>query len=202
MKENIMFIWAHNDDAEIFCWWTLLYHNQLGYDIYLAHMDHKDQIRKDEQAEANIKSGFNSDYFSTTDELCKILLEKKPTIVISHRDEDRHPDHRLVSTETLQALKKLKISQGLPKRLYFCSTYDHLGIKWEFPPTDYIDISAYQEKKEELIRSFASQNPEHRIKKAKITSQLYGSRIWKDYAEALKEVFYLWAIQPIKNLLK
>ncbi len=202
MNKTILFVGAHNDDAEIFCWWSLLHHKSLWYNIHLAIRDHKDESRKKEQTLADKLSGFQSSYFWPNNELHSILMSQSPHIVITHWDKDRHPDHREIYQMVLKNMKDLKIQQWLPQRFYVCSTYDNLWIDDEFSPTDYIDISNYQEQKNHLINQFTSQDPKYWVKKANIISQLYWSRIKTDYAEALKEIFYLGKIEPRDDLFK
>lgn len=201
MEPKILFIWAHNDDAEIFVWWTLLLHKQIWYEISLAIMDHDVDYRKEEQEKTDLISGFKTKYFGSEIELKEILLAEEPTIVITHWSNDRHPDHRYVSETTLKAMKELKIQKWLPKRFYYCSTYDNLWLDEEFSPTHYVDISNFQLEKVNLIQQFESQNPEYWIKKSNVLEMLFWSRIKADSAEGLREVHYLWKVEPTKDLL-
>lgn len=201
IKSKILFIWAHNDDAEIFVWWTLLLHQKIWYEIVLAIMDHDAEYRKEEQKMVDSISWFRSSYFNSEAQLKDILLAEEPSIVITHWSNDRHPDHRKVSEHTINAMKQLKIEKWLPKRFYYCSTYDNLWLDEDFSPTHYVDISHFQEEKLHLIKEFKSQNPEYWIKKSNVISMLYWSRIKQDFAEWLREIHYLWKIEPIKDLL-
>lgn len=199
--KSILFIWAHNDDAEIFAGGTLIQHKNSGYSVHIWVLDHADGIRKLEQKNKDDYLKAKILYFKSVSDIEKHLLKLKPEIIITHWDRDSHPDHRKVSWMALDAIKSLKILHSLPKRLFYCTTYNNVWINLEFSPNVYINISDVSELKKLIIRKFISQNPEFWIFKAEVITWLFWSRCDCKHAEGFQEVFFLCSF-PTRKLLE
>ncbi|MFA7240347.1 MAG: hypothetical protein WC091_09560 [Sulfuricellaceae bacterium] len=193
---TIVFIGAHNDDAEIWAGGTLLKHIK-NSDVVLNIVRRAgDGAREAEQAAADLISGFQTAYYTTEEELRTLLLDVIPDVLITHWDGDSHPDHRYVSRDALNSIKECRMKFKKPGIFLFCNTYNGLGYKEAFVPTEYIDISEVNEKKREVIRNFTSQKPDYWILKNELITRLFGSRCQCDHAEGFMRFSMLGSACP------
>ena len=189
--KKITYVGAHIDDAELWAGGTLLIHREAGDDVNIIVHDTEDLVRKAEQKVAAELGGYGVDYYSTVDQLRTQLIKLVPDIIITHWDDDSHPDHRSVAADVLEGVKDCRRKNQKPAKFYFCDTYNKVGIHGDFGPSRYIDISSVIDQKRALIKSFVSQNPEFLIDRVELMTRLYGSRCQCLQAEAFKEFSYL-----------
>ena len=74
--------------------------------------------------------------------------------LITHWDDDTHRDHRRVSQDVIEAAQRCMRTTEKPTELYFCTTYNGLGLHGDFAPDHYVNIEPYIDRKNELIRCF------------------------------------------------
>ncbi len=188
---KITYIGAHIDDAELWAGGTLLNYKDNGHQVNVIIRDTQDKLRKKEQEESSIVSGFDVSYYKTVGLLRDRLTAVIPDILITHWDEDSHPDHRQTSLDVLRAVKQCWIKHKKPTQFFFCDTYNKLGLYGEFSPTKYVDVSSVIERKRSMIMPFKSQGPEFYIEKVEMLTRLYGSRCRCEHAEGFKQFNYL-----------
>ena len=83
----------------------------------------------------------------------QLLYVEKPDIVFTHWPLDEHKDHQIASVLTIQSWKEAEQKFAL----YFyevCTGYQ----SFVFHPTDYIDITEFEEQKKKALACHASQN--------------------------------------------
>ncbi|MBA4336363.1 hypothetical protein C0416_01130 [bacterium] len=186
--ENLVFVGAHPDDAEIWAGGTLLKHKDRGAKVSLVVRNAEDLNKQEIAEQQNVcdKAEFDLIWYSTRQELIEAVTKIAPDIFITHWDEDSHPTHRLVSQDAIEAIAKCMHKNGTPTEMYYCNTYNALGRNGQFEPNHYVDITDYTEKKRELIRYFESKNPENWIRYTEQLTTLYGMRCWTDHAEGFR----------------
>ncbi len=84
-----------------------------------------------------------------------LLASEEPDVVFTHWPIDQHKDHQVASLLTIQSW--MRLGRSFP--LYFfevCTGSQTTG----FHPTDFVDISAYQEQKRRAVYCHTSQNPD------------------------------------------
>jgi bacillithiol biosynthesis deacetylase BshB1 len=108
------------------------------------------------------------------------IRELRPTIVLTHWREDRHPDHvaasRIVQGAAfLAGLVRLDTGQEphRPSELVF---YMHT---WEFEPSFVVDISDFMEEKKRAIRCYESQVYNKSYKGGEAETYISGEHFWE-----------------------
>ena len=183
---NILAIGAHPDDIEILCAGTLARYAEQGHTIFMAVFTLGDMgdlvippaklaaIRKAETEASAAVLGAQLLWGDVTDELVfpneaqrrlmiDLLRQADPDVIFTHSPNDYHPDHRYVS----QLVFDSYFQKGLPHlpgqqqpacRFGQAMVYylDNLG-GIEFPPTEYVDISAAIETKCRMLQCHQSQ---------------------------------------------
>ena len=168
---RVLCIGAHSDDLEIGCAGTLLEwaKAQRGLSLTWAVLSADDERRAEAQRSvmrllgrvadvsvrlANFRDGhFPSAFSEIKDWIGELAGSTRPDIVLTHRLEDRHQDHRLVAEVTWQTFR------------------DHLILEYEIPkyegdlgcPNVFVPLRAgtARRKVSHLMRSFGSQRSRH-----------------------------------------
>jgi len=83
----------------------------------------------------------------------RLLTAESPDLVFTHWPVDRHPDHRALSSLTLDAW----FQGGRRFALYFYEVAEDTSM---FSPTDFVDISQVEPKRRAACYAHASQQPE------------------------------------------
>ncbi len=175
-KKKIVVVGGHPDDPECGCAGTVFQLVKNGHDVTMMYLTNGDAgipgksheesaaIRRKESMAAckilGVKPLFadqvdGDSIMSNTerDRFGKLLYDEQPDIVFTHWPIDSHKDHQVASILTIQAW----LNTQRPFTLYFyevCTGVQTFG----FHPTDYVDISAYQHSKLEVLSCHKSQN--------------------------------------------
>ncbi len=183
MNVDILAIGVHPDDVELSCSGTLLRHIAMGHSVGLLDLTRGElgsrgsaDIRDAEAADAQRLMGATvrenlrmADGFFTHNEenvrkIITALRKYRPKIVLANAIDDRHPDHGRAAKLTADAC----FLSGLIR----IETYDELGNlqdPWRpdavyhyiqdrsLKPDFVIDITAFAEKKLELILAYKTQ---------------------------------------------
>lgn len=186
--KKLSFIGAHCDDAEIWAGGTMLKHRDQGEEvsIFLPADAEREMQHLEEQRASCEKGGFTYFLYETRKDLIEKLTAIAPDILITHWDDDTHRDHRRVSQDVIEAAQRCMLTTEKPTEMYFCTTYNGLGLHGEFSPDHYVNIEPYIDRKNELIRFFQGKSPEHWIRYATVLHELYGFRCRYKQAEGFK----------------
>lgn len=204
MKLDILAIGVHPDDVELSCSGTLLRHIEMGYSVGLLDLTLGElgtrgtpQIRTQEAMQAaklmgakmrvqlDMADGFFAHNEANLLKIIHVIRQYRPEIVLANALDDRHPDHGRAAKLTadacfLSGLIRIKTGQNTeggqkaqeawrPKYLY------HYIQDRSLKPDFIVDISAYIERKFELIMAYKSQffNPQNGEPETPISSKAF-----------------------------
>ncbi|MGN2642366.1 PIG-L deacetylase family protein [Nocardia takedensis] len=185
---SILTIMAHPDDAELWAGGTLALHIAAGATVTIA-VPQADEQRMHEAALGAQRLGAHLHPLPahTRDEdLRELLTASRPEVLITHRVDDVHPDHRHITTTVLQALPAAVIATGRPRRLYSCDTYNSLTLNGPVPADTIIDITTTFPTKIHALQAHSGTQPitDHFGPMAENLARLWGARIGTTYGEA------------------
>ncbi|WP_135855085.1 PIG-L deacetylase family protein [Halorussus salinus] len=179
---EVLAIVAHPDDADIFCGGTLAKHADRGDDVTIAHMTRGEyggfdttqrdvaETRTEEAEQAASTLGAETTFLGFKDGRITYSLENRlrvlecirshaPDLLITHFDDDMHPDHQTTSRLVTDAyymasLPLVEIDQPPcdPDNIYYFGKPTS-----SFEPSVFVDISQYQSTKEAAIEAHESQ---------------------------------------------
>jgi N-acetylglucosamine malate deacetylase 1 len=183
MKLDILAVGVHPDDVELSCSGTLLKHIELGYKVGLLDLTKGElgtrgsaALRTEEATEAaqimgalireqlDLEDGFFTQNEGNLRKIIQIIRKYCPEIVFANALDDRHPDHgraaKLVSDACfLSGLVKIETFDGnnIPQAPWRPKSLYHYIQDRALKPDFVVDISAYVDKKFELIMAYKSQ---------------------------------------------
>jgi N-acetylglucosamine malate deacetylase 1 len=187
MKVDILAIGVHPDDIELSCSGYLLKEIDRGKKIALLDLTGGElgtrgnrNIRKKEAMDAakkmgafsreilNIGDGFFENNEKNILQIASKIRAYQPTIVLANAIEDRHPDHARAAQLVARACfisglrKVITKSQNKTQAPWRPNAVYHYTQDIPLKPDVVVDISAYMDKKMELIRMYESQffNPD------------------------------------------
>lgn len=184
--KKILFVVAHPDDAEICAGGTILKLCNKGYNVKVVMMTNGNlginnkskyitkKIRLKEEKLAAKYAGFSYKILNNSDGILKanisnrkkiinIIKEFQPDIIVTHRKNDYHVDHRVTSQIVEDSLvlicsknicKKHNYLSYNPIILYF---WDRFTKPYKFVCDIVVDITAFYEKKLNLMYYHKSQ---------------------------------------------
>ena len=175
-KLKIVVVGAHPDDPETACGGTMALLANEGHDVISAYLTRGEagikrksyeeaaQIRSNEALKACKILKARPVFFSQIDGSCEITADsytemyeffkaENPDLVFTHWPIDGHRDHRICSILVYDAWLKLNKAFNL---FYF--EVESGGQTQNFPPTDFVDISAVIETKHAACNSHVSQD--------------------------------------------
>ena len=195
---SILTVMAHPDDPELWAGGTLALHAATGAKIAVAVV-RNDAQRMAEAVEgaARLGAAFHPLPPDTPVEAVRELLTSLlPEVVITHRTDDVHPEHRRIALTVLEALPEAVIATGRPYRLYACDTYNSLTLAGPVHAETIVDITTTFEVKMRALAAHAGTQPiaEHFGPMAENLARLWGARIGTAYGEA-------FAVLPILGRL-
>lgn len=177
MKLDAIAIGAHPDDIELYAGGTLIKLASLGHltgviDMVRGELGSRGtpQLRiREARASAKIlglairenlrlKDGQIFDTPDSRLRVVKVLRKYRPELVFTHYWDDKHPDHVYTSRIVTQAcylsgLAKINTGQERfrPHKIFY------FQLPYHVPPSFYVDISPYFERKMEATKCFKSQ---------------------------------------------
>ena len=179
---RILAIVAHPDDAEIFCGGTIAKHAARGDDVTVAFMTRGEYggldateaevaaVREEEARRAAEVLGADATFLEFLDgritdsmenrrRIVDVIRAHEPDVILTHFDDDMHPDHRntsrLVSDAYYMAslpLVETDHDPHDPDNVYFFGKPTS-----SFEPDVAVDITGFQEIKEEAFLEHESQ---------------------------------------------
>ena len=134
--------------------------------------------------------------------IIRMIRKYRPDIVFANAIRDRHPDHgRSAELESrscyLSGLRKIETElDGVAQEAWRPKAVYHYIQDYRIPPDFCVDVTAYHERKMEIIRCYSSQffDPESKEPLSPInsveflpylesTSRIYGRPIGAEYGE-------------------
>ena len=207
---RVVALLAHPDDAEILAGGTLYKHGQRGDSVEICSLTYtSDSLRGQEAAEGARRLGVDFRCFGLADmgvsrytpddveRLATFLLARPPDIVLTHWQDDTHPDHIASVRLVVEALVRYAVSYGLDDvdasrrafpQVWSCDTYGALGSHGSFAPEWYIDVSVVWEQKIHALMAHQSQRPEHWLDQVQRHHAFYGARCHRAYAEGFRRL--------------
>jgi N-acetylglucosamine malate deacetylase 1 len=197
---RILTVLAHPDDAEIWAGGTLARHVAEGDEALICSLaGDLGSLRAGEAGESAALLGAQVTLLSQTDRqmrlnddlvqaLAALFTDYRPNVIVTHWEQDSHPDHVLTNTATRAAIVA---ASGLSKELDLllaCDTYLSSGRDGMFTPDMYVDISDVWDTKLAAIRKHASQDPEYYIQTIERQCWLHGARAKVRYAEGFRRI--------------
>lgn len=216
---RVLVVVAHPDDAEEKCGGTLAKMRARGDEVIICHassgsLGHEvitpDELRPIRHREAVaagavigaevIWGGFDDlevydGNREARDKMVDVIRYADPDVIFTHYPHDYMPDHEAVSrlvfdasfTATLPNYHTAKTSNAV-KLVPIYYMMPDAGVA--FTPTEYVDISAYMDKKIEMLSQYESQIVWLRdhdgvdfTEMVRTTSRFYGFQCGVDYAE-------------------
>ncbi|MDQ3933048.1 MAG: PIG-L family deacetylase [Actinomycetota bacterium] len=179
---------AHPDDAELWAGGVLAQYADVGEaHILVATAD--DQRGQEAAAGAKVLGAdLHLVEEHTQFAIEERLAELRPEVVITHRLDDVHPDHRAVNDLVLHALPEAVITTGRPLRVYTCDTYNSLTLEGRVPGTVVVDISNVYDRKIDALKVHRSQPLDHFATMADRLSAFWGGTRGCMRAEAFDPV--------------
>ncbi|GAC1424717.1 MAG: PIG-L family deacetylase [Flavisolibacter sp.] len=173
---KVVVVGGHPDDPECGCRGTVAKLISMGHEITMMYFTNGDEgisgklnqeaatIRKNEslascrvlQAKPLFVGQVDGESVVGNPEMAQfeqLLYQEKPNIVFTHWPIDSHKDHQLASILSIQAWMEAQTKFSL----YFyevCTGNQTFG----FHPTDYVDISDFEEPKKKALACHASQD--------------------------------------------
>ncbi|MFJ3791541.1 PIG-L deacetylase family protein [Kitasatospora sp. NPDC090091] len=198
---SVLAVFAHPDDGELWAGATLALHAR--HSTVTLAVPHRDNVRDDEARRGAAVLGADLHQVPRLDHalLQRLLLEKRPEIVITHPLNDVHPEHRAVAATVLAAVPEPRIATGRPNRFYSCDTYNSLALDGPVRADVIVDATATFDTKMSALREHASQPIEqHFGPMAEALGRLWGARIGTRYAEAFTAVPILGCLPGATHL--
>jgi len=207
MKNKILVLMAHADDAEIWAGGTLLNHYRQNDDILFVYFFCNDKIRIKEAI--NVAREFNAivEFWSwpiNLQESADLIAKFKPTIIITHWEKDTHHEHVKVYESLLSIIPILVVQHNLTFNVYCCDCYNSISMDPNicFVPTNYVDITFMWKEKQRLISIYESQPIKYWLKMIGNQNRMYGFRTGVGYAEGFIQIPVLGIIKKSTKLLK
>ncbi len=174
---NILCLGAHPGDPEFGCGGTMARYSEAGHQVtflYLTRGEASDPKKtyaematlRTAEAEKACKILNTTPKFAgqidgnsvlnkeEAEKIGKMIMAEKPDIIFTQWPVDGHPDHQVTGLLALTAW----VRSGRTFHLYFYEV--NTGVEtMAFVPTDYVDITAWQEKKKGAMFAHKTQDP-------------------------------------------
>ncbi len=196
---HIALIMAHPDDADIYCGGSIAAWRSMGATVTiliatdgskggdfdpeeLAQLRSKEATAAAKVLDANlIQLNFPDGELSQSEEfalrLTTEILRIQPNLLVAHAPNDYHADHRAVSAGALSAASF---------RAPVLWVDPMMGN--DFLPNYYVDITPFQDQKEQAILCHTSQGPEHFVEMSRVQGHFRSAQCGQleGFAEAFR----------------
>lgn len=194
---GLLAIFAHPDDAELWCGGTILRHRAFGIPASIVCFDTGEAERREEAARAahhldatctilprreSWWRGCDADL----DALLAGVLAVQPKAILTHCADDTHPEHVLVAQMAVKAAIRAQDILGTAIEVYESSSYHGQMRSGLFQPTVFIDVDDVWDRKLAALQEFHSQTPAELIRFADAQSRFYGGLSGTGRAEGFR----------------
>lgn len=190
---KIAVIAAHPDDAEVWCGGTIRKHAQRGDHVaifgFFQQKPHRVQCAQKSANYLGASYASHKPKINSLDNTYTRELEKfRPDIVLTHWEDDSHPDHVATREIAVSSIIHLVRAGVIPKAVFSFATYHNRGGNHFFNPNFYVDVTKEWNDKIEAIRIHDSESPEEIIEEIEPLFRLNGKIVNCNYAEGFKEI--------------
>ncbi len=189
-KRHLLAIMAHPDDAEMWVGGTLAKHARTGRASILIACDDPIRTREAEAGAAIL----GTELRVTTGgpllfETClEVIGTTAADVVICHRWDDPHPDHRRIGMLVTGVVQKAAIILRKRIHLYVCDTYESLTLDSRVPGSAIVNVDDSFDVKMSALQAHVSQPLSHFSSMAERQARTWGARIGATWAEAFDPV--------------
>jgi LmbE family N-acetylglucosaminyl deacetylase len=198
--ESVLCIMSHPDDAEIWCGGTLVLHAQHSPVAVLVATSDKLRLSEAHRSAEILGVDLVVRKNLTVENCATEIKKRRPSIVICHRVDDVHIDHRHAAECAMSAVIETHIAVGHPSSLYCCDTYNSLTLTGNVPGSRIIDITESFGKKIAALSEHKSQPLDHFIAMARRQAGLWGGRIGCEWGEAFDPIPILGKVPGLECL--
>ena len=206
---HIALIMAHPDDADIYCGGSIAAWRSMGTTVTIliatdgskgGDFDPEElaQLRSKEATAAAtvldvnlIQLNFPDGELSQSEEFASRLTTEilclQPNLLVAHAPNDYHADHRAVSAGALSAARF---------RAPVLWVDPMMGN--DFLPNYYVDITPFQDQKEQAILCHTSQGPEHFVEMSRVQGRFRSAQCGQ--LEGFAEAFRHDPIHPFADI--
>ncbi len=186
-KLKILVIGAHPDDPDVLCGGTAIMYSSLGHEVKFLSLTNGDTghyriggielaRRRFGEAQASARVAGIREYqvldnhtgelepsIANRKQVIRCIREYQPDLIITHRPNDYHPDHRTTSTLVMDASyivtvpNMLPLSDFLPRPPRICYLYDRFTKPYPFKPDVIVAIDEVADRKAEMLDCHRSQ---------------------------------------------
>ncbi len=186
-KNRVLVFGAHPDDDDVSCGGTALKYTALGHKVKFVSVTNGDTghykiggielaRRRYAEAQASAKIANLEEYqildwhngelepsLTNRKVIIKIIRDFKPDLIITHRPNDYHPDHRYTSQLVRDASfsvtvpNMLPLTEFMPKQPVVCYMHDNFKKPYPFIPDVVVAIDEVIEKKIDMLNCHTSQ---------------------------------------------
>lgn len=182
---HALLITAHCDDAELWAGGTLARWADEGLQCTVGVAFHDAERREETRRSAALlqyDAVFRNDQQDLASWILSLLEDSRPEVLLTHPENDPHPDHRVTHDQTILALTKFKNRRAGPLRWYSFDSYYQTRLPAAWPLA--VDIGATLERKLTALAEHRSQDPAALAYQARHTAAMTGMRVRMEHAEA------------------
>jgi bacillithiol biosynthesis deacetylase BshB1 len=181
---DVLAIVAHPDDADIFCGGTIAKHADRGDDVAIVHLTRGEygalgdttqeavaERRETEAIESGEVLGANTVEFLDFEdgrvtyslenrfELVRVIREFAPQVLLTHYEDDMHPDHSTTAELVTDAyyMASLPLVEVDPAPCEVENVFFFGKPTSSFEPSTIVDVSGYVDRKVRAIQRHSSQ---------------------------------------------
>jgi LmbE family N-acetylglucosaminyl deacetylase len=215
--KNVIVISAHPDDETLGAGGTMLKHVASGDDVYWLiitkvfeeHGFTKERVENRQLEIEKVEKLFgitktfslyyptmslsSSSLLTMVPEISAIFSEIRPEIIYSLNRSDAHSDHRVIFDAVMACTKSFRYPFIKQVLMYECISETEFApalAEKVFLPNYFVDITAYIEKKLEIMEVFESEIAEHPFPRSldniKALAHFRGASVGVKYAEAFQ----------------
>lgn len=202
--KNIIGIFAHPDDAIIWCGGLLLNETNVGNKVTLFYLFENKTEREEEEKQNATKIGADVFFVQNNKRLMsEKIVEIKPDYIITHWEDDTNYEHRKTFRIVQDLIPDIVINKSTNFKLFSCESSNLTGKEKDniFTADSYIDITTVFNEKKELIKTYKSQAPDYWIDMIDTQNRISGRRVGVEYAEGYKQLSVLGVIKCSKKRL-